>query len=201
MAEHRFISNTEISVPGNVLEIILKYYKEDTLAHKYYFTHCLKVAELAMKVASHNAHLSLDTNFIISGAMLHDIGIIKTYAPEIGCFGTFPYIAHTYLGREILEKEGLFVLALVCERHVGTGLSKEDIVNSGFPLPIRDMIPLTTEEKLICYADKFYSKSDKHLTIPRSPEKIRKKILKYGEEKLQQFEIFVNLFGIDYIYS
>jgi len=63
------------------------------------------------------------------------------------------------------------------------------------------MIPLTTEEKLICYADKFYSKSDKHLTIPRSPEKIRKKILKYGEEKLQQFEIFVNLFGIDYIYS
>jgi uncharacterized protein len=63
------------------------------------------------------------------------------------------------------------------------------------------MIPITLEEKLICYADKFYSKSDKYLIIPKSPEKIRKKILKYGEEKLKKFEEFVNLFGIDYIYQ
>jgi len=34
----------------------------------------------------------------------------------------------------------------------------------------------------------------------RESENIRKKILKYGEEKLKKFEEFVNLFGIDYIY-
>ena len=63
------------------------------------------------------------------------------------------------------------------------------------------MLPLSLEEKLICYADKFYSKSVKHLTIPKSPYKIRKKILKYGEDKLDKFEEFVKLFGIDYIYK
>jgi uncharacterized protein len=61
------------------------------------------------------------------------------------------------------------------------------------------MIPITIEEKLICYADKFYSKTDKHLTTPRSPDKIRKKILKYGEDKIQKFEELVNIFGIDFI--
>ena len=191
----------DFPVSDKVFEIILKNYTEGTLAFKYYYTHCVKVAELAVKIARHNAHLNPDIDFVISGAMLHDIGIIKTNAPEIGCFGEFPYISHTYLGREMLEQEGLFDLAPVCERHVGTGLSKEDIINSGFPLPLRDMIPLSIEEKLICYADKFYSKSDKHLTVPRSPEKIRKKIGKYGGNKLLQFEELVNLFGMDYIYE
>lgn len=190
-----------ISIPEFVRDIILKNYPEDTVAHKYYFTHCAKVTELAIKIAEHNSHLNPDISFIISGAMLHDIGIIRTNAPEIGCFGNYPYISHTYLGREMLEKEGLYELALVCERHIGTGLSKEDIIESGFPLPHRDMIPITLEEKLICYADKFYSKSDKYLTVPRSAEKIRKKIGKYGGNKLQQFEALVDLFGIDYIYE
>jgi uncharacterized protein len=191
----------EYHVSAKVLEIIHKNYQEGTTAYKYFFTHCFKVAELAVKIAQHNPHLNCDIEFVISGAMLHDIGIIKTNAPEIGCFGEFPYIAHTYLGREMLEKEGLPELALVCERHIGVGLSKEDIINSGFPLPHRDMIPLTIEEKLVCYADKFYSKSDKHLIVLRSQEKIIKKIGKYGGDKVQHFETLVALFGIDYIYS
>jgi uncharacterized protein len=60
------------------------------------------------------------------------------------------------------------------------------------------MIPISLEEKLICYADKFYSKSDKHLTIPRSVEKIRKKMLKYGEDKIRKFEELASLFGTDF---
>jgi uncharacterized protein len=133
--------------------------------------------------------------------MLHDIGILKTNAPEIGCFGELPYIAHTYLGREMLEEEGFEDIAPVCERHLGVGLSKEDIVESGFELPVRDMLPVTLEEKLICYADKFYSKSDKHLLTAKTPEKIRKKVSKYGADKAARFEEFVTLFGIDYIYE
>ncbi len=101
----------------------------------------------------------------------------------------------------MLEKEGLFDIAPVCERHIGVGLSREDIISAKLPLPHRDMIPLSIEEKLICYADKFYSKSDKHLTTLRTTEKIRKKILKYGEDKLEKFEELVNLFGIDYIFE
>ena len=188
------------TIPEEVTRIIEKYYPKNSRAYSYYFTHSVKVTELSLKIAEHNRNLGLNMDFILKGAMLHDIGIIKTDAPEIGCFGEYPYIAHTYLGREILEKEGLPEIAPICERHVGVGLSAGDIINSNMPLPHRDMVPLTYEEKIICYADKFYSKSDKHLTVPKSPEKIRKKILKYGEDKLQMFEEFVDLFGIDYIY-
>jgi uncharacterized protein len=183
------------SIPDKVKKIILDHYPENSIAYSYYFTHCLKVTELALKIIEINPHLNIDKEFVINGAMLHDIGVVKTNAPEIGCFGQYPYIAHTYLGREMLEQEGLFEIALVCERHIGLGLSKEDIINGGFPLPHRDMIPISLEEKLICFADKFYSKSEKHLIIPRSPDKIRKKITKYGDDKIRKFDELVNLFG------
>jgi uncharacterized protein len=183
-------------IPKEVKRIILKYYSEDSLAYSYYYTHCIKVTELALKLIDQNKHLKINKKIVTYGAMLHDIGIIQTDAPEIGCFGNYPYIAHTYLGREMLEKEGLNDIAPVCERHIGVGISKEDIIKAGFPLPQRDMIPITMEEKLVCYADKFYSKSDKHLTIPKSQEKIRKKILKYGEDKRRKFEELVSLFGM-----
>lgn len=188
-------------IPEKVTKVILKYYQPGSLAYKYFYTHVIKVTELSIKIVQHNPQLDLDMDYIIKGSLLHDIGIIKTDAPEIGCFGDLPYIAHTYLGREILESEGFAEIAPICERHIGTGLSKKDIIKSGFDLPHRDMKPISNEEKLICYADKFYSKSEKHLTVAKSPEKIRKKILKYGEDKLKDFEEFVDLFGIDYIYE
>ncbi len=185
-------------IPDKVNKIIFDHYPENSTAFNYYYTHCVKVTELALLILEQNHHLQINKEIIIYGGMLHDIGIIKTNAPEIGCFGDYPYIAHTFLGREMLEKEGLLDIAPVCERHIGVGLSKEDIIQAGFPLPHRDMIPVTLEEKLICYADKFYSKSDKHLTTPRTPEKIRKKITKYGNDKIQRFEELANLFGMDF---
>ena len=153
------IENLSFKVPDEAMMIINKHYPSDSIAYKIYFTHVVKVTELAIKIVKHNPHLNLNLNYIIKASMLHDIGIIKTNAPEIGCFGKFPYIAHTYLGRQMLEEEGLIDVAPICERHVGTGLSKQDIIDSGFELPRRNMIPITLEEKLICYADKFYSKS------------------------------------------
>ncbi|MBN2173068.1 MAG: HD domain-containing protein [Bacteroidales bacterium] len=200
-----FLDNHKIKInftlPEIVTNIIHKYYPVESVAYKFYFTHCLMVTDLAVKIFHHNPHLNLNLDYIIKGALLHDIGIIKTDSPQIGCYGTFPYIAHTYLGRQILEDEGLPEIAPVCERHVGTGLTKKDIIKAGFPLPHRDMMPISLEEKLICYADKFYSKSANHLLIPKTPEKIRKKVGKYGNDKLKRFEEFVEIFGIDYIYS
>ena len=187
------------TIPDKVNKIIYSYYPKDSIAFKYYYTHCIKVTELALKIIDYNHHLNIRKDLVILGSMLHDIGIIKTDAPEIGCFGDKPYIAHTYLGREMLEQEGLLEVALMCERHIGVGLTRQDIIAANFPLPLRDMVPVTLEEKLVCYADKFYSKSEKHLTIPRTPDKIRKKIIKYGTDKLQKFEEFIDLFGIGFI--
>jgi uncharacterized protein len=63
------------------------------------------------------------------------------------------------------------------------------------------MLPKSNEEKIICYADKFYSKSENHLLIPKPVEKIKRKVSKYGKDKLERFEEFVDLFGIDYVYE
>jgi uncharacterized protein len=184
-------------LPREVERLIKKYFTEGTTAYHYYFTHCVMVTKLALKIARSRNDLDINTDAIIAAGMLHDIGIIKTDAPEIGCYGEYPYIAHTYLGREILEENGFADIAPVCERHVGTGLSREDIIKYDFPLPHRDMLPVTLEEKLICYADKFYSKSEKHLTSQRTPDEIRKKILKYGDDKLARFNELSDLFGTD----
>ena len=199
----KILKNLDVpfKIPKDVKKIIKKYYPKDSEAYPFFFIHSVKVTELALKIYKHNKHLGLDKKFILKGAMLHDVGIIKTRAPEIGCHGKYPYIAHSYLGREMLEKNGLIDIAPVCERHVGVGLSVKDIVKNKMPLPHRDMLPVSYEEKIICYADKFYSKSENHLLIPKPVEKIEKKISKYGKDKLERFEEFVKLFGVDYIYE
>ncbi len=182
-------------------DIIRKYYPEGSLSFSYLLIHSQKVTEAALSIAEHNHALEPDTELIRWSAMLHDIGIFMTQAPEIGCTGPFPYLAHGYLGRELMEKEGLYEIAPACERHIGVGITLRDMINYNMPLPHREMVPVTIEEKIVCYADKFYSKSEKHLTTPKPLEQIRKKIRKYGEDKIAIFEEFVTLFGADYLYE
>ena len=145
--------------------------------------------------------LHADNEVVEFGGMLHDIGILYTDAPEIGCFGDLPYIAHGYIGRELLEKEGLPMIAPICERHIGVGISTEDIEKRHLPLPKRDMTPQSIEEKIICYADKFYSKSASNLLLPKPLDKVKKSISKFGEDKWKVFEGMMELFGTDFIYS
>ncbi|MCF8367282.1 MAG: phosphohydrolase, partial [Bacteroidales bacterium] len=103
--------------------------------------------------------------------------------------------------REILEAEGLSHIAPFCERHTGTGISKEEIIKYKLPLPHRDMIPVSTEEMILCYADKFFSKSGKNLTQPKKLKKIYKNLSGYGEEKARRFDEFIGMFGLYYVYE
>jgi uncharacterized protein len=115
-----------------------------------------------------------------------------TNAPNIFCFGEHPYICHGFLGCRLLEKEGYPKHAWVCERHTGTGLSKEEIIRNNLPLPHEDLRPISMEEQLICFADKFYSKSGSGKE--KSVGKIRKGLAKYGESSVNQFDIWCKLF-------
>ncbi|MEA3476715.1 MAG: HD domain-containing protein [Bacteroidota bacterium] len=181
--------------------IIKKYYPEDSEAYRILVQHSLSVTHLALRIARHNKHLDPDLEIIELASMLHDIGIYKTRAPEIGCHGDLPYICHGYIGRELLEKEGLTVIAPICERHIGVGITKQDILDYNFPVPLRNMVPISIEEKIICYADKFYSKNTKHLDVPKPTDKILKKLTKYGKQKVDIFKSFMELFGTEYIYK
>lgn len=175
------------------LAIIEQYYGRDTDAAALLIKHSRQVAHLAIKIACDKPQLNIDADFAYEAAMLHDIGIFRTNAPEIYCYGTEPYIKHGLIGRELLDSLGLPRHALVCERHTGAGLSIIDIRKQHLPLPLRDMLPLTIEEKLVCYADKFYSKSHPDRAIDY--DHARKKLLKYGEETVARFEALHELFG------
>jgi uncharacterized protein len=176
------------------LEIIKKYYAADSVAYSILVEHSTMVAGKAIEIARGLKHLTPDLVFIEEAAMLHDIGIFMTNAPRIGCHGEKEYICHGYLGRALMEQEGLQGHALVCERHVGAGLSKLDISEHKLPLPERDMMPVSLEEKIICFADKFFSKKPGRLKEEMTLEKVRGQISHYGKAQLEKFEELLLLF-------
>jgi uncharacterized protein len=172
--------------------IIKKYYTEGSELYKILLTHSLSVANKALEIAQMHPELTIDKTFVYESAMLHDIGIFLTNAPKAQCFGEYRYICHGYLGAEIMRNEGFDKHALVCERHTGSGLTKEEIIQNNLPIPHRDMIPESLEEKLVCFADKFYSKSKPERE--KSIDKIRKSLSKYGNAPLNRFNDMVKLF-------
>lgn len=174
------------------LKIIEKYYKPDSETYRILTVHGRQVAETALELAQKVERLNPDLEFIKEAAMLHDIGIFLTNVPKIDCYGDKPYICHGYLGRELVETEGFSKHALVCERHVGTGITIENIEKNNLPLPKRDMRPQTIEEKIICLADKFYSKKD--LTSKKSIEEIKEEAASHGLENLKQAEELIKIF-------
>ncbi len=182
--------------PDQALGLLRKYYPDSGIAYKYLLAHSEAVAELALRISNNFKKTKVDTGFVYTAAMVHDIGIFMTHAPKIGCYGKYPYLAHGYLGRELLEREGFPKHALVCERHVGVGLSIEDIQRDGLPLPLRDMLPQSIEEEIVCYADKFFSKNPKKLTLPKTPDIILEKLKKYGPDKADKFRYFMDKYGL-----
>lgn len=167
------------------LEIINKYYPEDNELKNVLLIHSRQVADKALEIADKHPELKIDRKFVESAALLHDIGIFRTDAPGIHCHGTYPYICHGYLGADLLREEGLLQHALVCERHTGAGLSLDDILHQQLPVPHREMLPVSLEEQVICFADKFFSKT--HLEREKTVEKARESISQYGKEGLERF--------------
>lgn len=174
------------------LALIDKYYPEEDELKRILLVHGRSVADKALSLARKHPELSLDLQFIEEAAMLHDIGIFKTDAPDIHCFGTYPYICHGCLGADIVRGEGFPRHALVCERHTGAGITMEAVERQKLPLPRREMVPVSLEEQLICFADKFYSKT--HPEAEKSVEKARKSIEKYGEDGVARFDRWCKLF-------
>lgn len=169
-----------------VMALLSRYLGEGTKLLELVTMHSRLVAEKAVAVARLHPELGMDETFLCEAAMLHDIGVGATYAPDIYCMGREPYIRHGVIGSAILQSEGWGRHALVCERHTGTGISKREIEVQGLALPLRDLMPLSEEEQVICFADKFFSKS--HPTMERSVEEVRSSLAKFGPVGVERFE-------------
>lgn len=177
----------------NFQAIIDKYYPEDNELRHILMVHSRQVTEKALFIVDHHPELQADRSFVEESAMLHDIGIFQCDAPGIQCFGTEPYICHGTFGAEILRSEGFPRHARVCERHTGAGLSLQDIIRQNLPIPHRDLLPETIEEQIICYADKFFSKTK--LTQEKTLEQAIHSLSKFGTEGVDRFVKWSNMFG------
>ena len=113
----------------------------------------------SLRIIDAHPEWDVDRDFVAEAAMLHDIGIIYCHAPKIFCVGKHQYIEHGYLGAELLRREGYPRHALVAERHTGSGITMDQVIREDLPIPVQDYLPVSLEERIICYADKFYSKS------------------------------------------
>lgn len=167
-------------------QIIDRYYPEGTRLRDIYLDHCRSVAGLALAI-NRERSLGLDPDTVETAAMLHDIGIFLTDADGIDCHGTEPYIRHGILGAELLRGEGVPEdIARIAERHTGAGITADDIRSMGLPLPEGDYTPVTQLERLICYADKFYSKT--RLGTQKSLDAVRASMLRHSPETLKRFD-------------
>ena len=91
-----------------------------------------------------------------------------------------------------MRAEGFPRHARVCERHTGAGLSLKEIMEQNLPLPHADLLPETLEEKVICYADKFFSKT--RLDREKTLEQAERSVAKHGDEGLARFKEMEKLF-------
>jgi len=178
----------------DAISLLRKHFAQDSDAFEIVLEHSRMVARKAVTLAQALSNPYLDLRLIEQAALLHDIGVSRTHVPRIGCRGEAPYICHGILGREILESEGLSVHALVCERHIGVGIGVKDIVQQNLPLPKREMVPISLTEKIICFADLFYSKKPGSVSKEKSIDEISASLLRHGKHKVSIFEEWCRLF-------
>ena len=185
------------------IALIDKYYAAFPDLRRVLVTHSMQVRDRALRIV--DAHPEwveqglADRRFVEEAAMLHDIGIIFCHAPKIFCTGSHQYIEHGYLGAELLRREGLPKHAAVAERHTGSGITAEQIVRENLPLPVQDYCPRTLEEKIVCYSDRFYSKT--HLGEELPVSKIETNLRKYGPDAVERWKALVALMGEDWATS
>ncbi|CAB1063753.1 HDIG domain protein [Olavius sp. associated proteobacterium Delta 1] len=180
----------------NPIDILARFYDRRSKAFEILVDHGQQVAHKGGRAAEKVAHLKPDLDLINNAAMLHDIGILHTDSPGFDCHGKYPYICHGFLGRELLDSIGLPEYGLISERHIGVGISSDDIRNFGLPLPERNMVPVSIEEQITCYADKFFSKNGngQKQNREKSIEQILLSLQPYGQEKVEQFRTWVKMF-------
>jgi len=176
-------------------ELIHKYIKPDSQAYPFYIIHVSLVTAKALEVAR-RLNLSAESmQFIEEATMLHDIGICGVEDEDFGTKGS-EYITHGTIGADILRKEGLPKHARVAESHTGVGLYKEQIIEKNLPLPHKDFIPENLEERVISYADLFYSKTPEILWQEKSLDEIRKWVSKFGQKYSDILEDWIKEFEV-----
>jgi uncharacterized protein len=156
------------------------------------YQHCLIVCGIAEQLHA-SAGLDSDIGLVRAGCLLHDIGVYRLY-DAAGELDHANYIRHGVLGHELLLAEGFpEAICRFASCHTGMGLTRDDVLRQGLPLPPADYLAETGEEALVMYADKFHSKTTPPalLTACAYAASVRR----FGADKVARFESMRAAFG------
>ncbi len=127
--------------------------------------HCLAVSRVAKRVGEIMVQrCTLDTEYLTTGALLHDIGRYKTHHP----------ILHGVEGFRLLTSLGHDREAFICASHILYGMASAEAALYG--LPPQDYIPTTLEERLVPLIDGVVE-FDKPTTFAKRCESISQRYL------------------------
>lgn len=173
------------------IEALHRKYAPNEQLFELVFAHCKIVLEIADHLLQRKQH-NLNYDLVKTGALAHDIGAYTFFALEKE-EGEKLYYKHAFEGANILRKENYpdEVCNLV-EHHLGVGLPKEEIIERKLELPVKDFLPLTIEERLVLYADKFHSKTPKFNTYVSYMQFTAQ----FGEEAQKRFKALSEEFGV-----
>jgi uncharacterized protein len=149
------------------------------------YSHCAIVCAIAEQLLTRR-HLALDSDLVRAGSLLHDIGVYRLHDED--------YIRHGLLGYELLREEGLpEAICRFASHHTGVGLTADDVIRQGLPLPPADYLAETGEEELVMYADKFHSKTNPPVFL--TADAYRASIRRFGADKEAAFTAMVSTYG------
>ena len=155
-------------------EQALKLLREEECSKKV-ITHCKAVAKLAVETANllNENGAKINTELVEIGALLHDIGRAKTHTVE-----------HAVLGAEIAKSIGLpdSVVSII-KRHVGGGITATEAEKLGWPNDV--YVPISSEEKVVCYADKLIENGQR-VPIDVTIKKLSKKMKFEAAERVRK---------------
>jgi len=137
-----------------------------SLLNKYgngapWIKHCFAVSSLATYLSNIiTSKYPINTEFIRTASLLHDIGRFKTHDP----------IMHGVEGYKLLAKLGYADEAFICASHILYGLNSDEAEQYG--LPKNDFMPTSFEARLIPLVD-FLVEHDRPVLLRERFEHLR----------------------------
>jgi uncharacterized protein (TIGR00295 family) len=149
---------------------------------KEVINHCIAVRDIAVKIAKKaDANIEL----VEVGSLLHDIGRSKTHG-----------IHHAIEGVKIAKKLNLDESIIkIIERHIGAGLLSEDTKKLG--LPLKDYMPVSLEEKIVCHADNLVNGSKRQPVEIEVEKALTKGLKDYAIRMVNLHKELSEICGID----
>jgi uncharacterized protein len=106
-SECNYVTMRRMKLPTlQEIEALHKKYAPSDEVFDLVWKHCCIVRDIALQLCNNNA-LTLDTNLLEAGCLLHDIGVHPLFGADGKLLPDVNYITHGIEGEAILKQEGV----------------------------------------------------------------------------------------------